>query len=80
MEIVLKRFAPWISNYSMYSWFFDAYTLESKNLKFQIESLEINGLDDAAYECKECVNSISHPGSGQCITCQENNYYKNGAC
>ena len=57
--------------------FFYTYnkTSQTSNLKFYIKSFEILGIDDAAYECKQCINSVAPEGSNKCISCSVNHYY-----
>lgn len=57
--------------------FFYTYnkTSQTNNLKFYIKSFEILGIDDAAYECKQCINSVAPEGSNKCISCSVNHYY-----
>ena len=44
-------------------------------LRFYIKSFEIIGIDDAAYKCEKCVNSVAPEGSDHCYSCQSNFYY-----
>jgi hypothetical protein len=59
----------------IYDFWKDNQIEKSKNLKLEIEYLEITGLDDAAYECKKCFNSTSPVGSSECVQCDPNLYF-----
>ena len=49
-------------------------------MKFQLESLEITGIDDASYECKQCIEGVSAEGSYECIKCGANTYFADEQC
>jgi hypothetical protein len=59
----------------VYSIYADTKNTErTSSLKLFIKSLEITGVDDAAYKCEACLNSFSPKGSDKCYTCDFNNY------
>jgi len=63
--------------YHDFLWSYKKYVNNDNNklLKVVIKSIEINGIEFAAYECKDCVNSFSLPGSSECHFCKSNTYF-----
>jgi hypothetical protein len=59
----------------VYDYWINPLNAETKKLKLQIESLEITGVDDAAYECTRCIEGISPEGSSECFQCQADYYF-----
>lgn len=54
-------------------WYFR--TSSKRDLKFYIQSFEILGIDDTAYQCFKCINSVSPEGSDRCYLCKPNHYF-----
>ena len=48
---------------------------EINNLKLTIESIEIEGVDYADYECNNCTGKKSSAGSSECFYCKVNSYF-----
>ena len=55
--------------------FFYWYIKTKKPLRFYIKSFEVIGIEDAAFKCEKCINSIAPEGSDHCYSCQSNFYY-----
>jgi hypothetical protein len=64
----------------VYEYWSDSSNSNKEQMKLQLESLEITGIDDTSYDCQTCVDGISNEGSEKCYKCGLNTYFQNSEC
>ena len=60
---ILIQFAKWIDESN-----------NSDNIFLKLETIYVDGVRNADYECNKCVNSFSKKGSDSCYFCKSNFY------